>query len=97
MESDNRKTRFNGGLLVRAVLPLLILVTGWFGFTRLSVEVEKDSRVVAKKRNLRTQVEEIVTSDYPVTVETHGIVQAHNQVTLAAEILRHRDSSQPVV
>ena len=86
MEAENQKFRSAGGLLVRAVLPMLILVAGWFGYTELSVESEEKPRVTTKKRKPRTQVEEIVISDYPIRLKTYGIVQAHNQVTLAAEI-----------
>ena len=67
-------------------LPLLILVAGWFGYAKLSVQVEDKPSVAAKKKNPRTRVQEIVISDYPIRVQTYGIVQAHNQVTLAAEI-----------
>ena len=86
MASKNQTTRFYGGLLVRAGLPCLMLLAGWFGYTKLSVEVEEKPRVATKKRNPRTRVEEVVISDFPILVKTHGIVQSHNQVTLAAEI-----------
>lgn len=86
MEIENQNDRPNGGLLLRALLPILILLAGWLGYSKLSLEVAEESPVAAKKRIPRTRVEEIVVSDYPVQVKTHGIVQAHNQVTLAAEI-----------
>ncbi len=86
MTTENQTNSSLWQMLVRAALPVMILVAGWFGYSKLSVEVEAKPTVAAKKKNPRTRVQEITTSDYPVRVRTHGIVQAHNQVTLAAEI-----------
>lgn len=86
MESENRTTRSAGGLLVRAAVPLAILAAGWFGFAKISVEVDEEPSTATEKKNPRTRVEEITRTDYPVRVTTYGIVQAHNQVTLSAEI-----------
>lgn len=86
MESENRTTRSAGGLLVRAAVPLAILAAGWFGFVKISVEVDEEASTATEKKNPRTRVEEITRTDYPVRVTTYGIVQAHNQVTLSAEI-----------
>ncbi|WP_161603365.1 efflux RND transporter periplasmic adaptor subunit [Blastopirellula marina] len=35
---------------------------------------------------LRSRVEELEVVDYPVVVKTHAVVQAHNQVTLTAQV-----------
>lgn len=86
MQSENRTTRSAGGLLVRAAVPLAILAAGWFGFAKISVEVDEEPSTATEKKNPRTRVEEITRTDYPVRVTTYGIVQAHNQVTLSAEI-----------
>ena len=63
-----------------------ILAAGWFGYSRLSVEVVDKPTPAENKRTLRTRVEEIEVIDYPVVIQTHGVIQAHNQVTLTAEI-----------
>jgi RND family efflux transporter MFP subunit len=86
MATEIQTTQSFGGLLVRAGLPCLILLAGWFGYSKLSVEVASAPRAESKKRNPRTRVEEIAVTDYPVRVKTYGIVQAHDQVTLSAEI-----------
>jgi len=86
MATENHISRSSGGLLLRAALPCLILLLGWFGFSKLSVEIEDKPPVVEEKRVPRTRVEELAVRDYPIRVKTHGIVQAHNQVTLSAEI-----------
>ena len=86
MTIENQKPQTYVGLLIRAALPCLLLAVGWFGYAKLSVEVEDKPRVAKKKRIPRTRVEDVTVSDYPIRVKTHGIVQAHNPVTLAAEI-----------
>ncbi|TWU28124.1 Multidrug resistance protein MdtA precursor [Bythopirellula polymerisocia] len=78
--------RQTGGLLLRAALPCAILAGGWIGFSKLSVQIEEKPAPAADERTLRTKVEELEVIDYPVVIKTHGVVQAHNQVTLAAEI-----------
>lgn len=64
----------------------MILAGGWLGYALLSVEVEKKEAPEAPPRVLRTRVQDLDVTDYQVTVQTHGIVQAHNQVSLAAEV-----------
>src|SRR5690606_32919985 len=52
----------------------------------LSVEVEKEPPPEKEVRTLRTRVESLEVTDYPVRVETNAVVQAHNVVTLSAEV-----------
>lgn len=86
MPAESRTPRVLGDLFLRALLPCLILALGWFGFSQLSIVVEEPPQEVAPQRNPRTRVVKLKVADYPIRVKTHGIVQAHNQVTLAAEI-----------
>ena len=76
----------SAGTLLRLALPAMILAGGWLGYALLSVEVEKKEAPEAPPRVLRTRVQDLDVTDYQVTVQTHGIVQAHNQVSLAAEV-----------
>ena len=78
--------RQSGGLLLRAALPFAILLAGWIGYLKLSEQVGEEPAPAAEERTLRTKVEELEVIDYPVVIKTHGVVQAHNRVTLAAEI-----------
>lgn len=78
--------RTYGGLGLRAALPCAILVAGWWGYTQLAVEVAEEPVPETEERILRTRVVELEAGDYPVVITTHGTVQAHNQVTLAAEV-----------
>jgi RND family efflux transporter MFP subunit len=86
MATANMRIRRYSGLCLRAMLPCAILAAGWFGYSRLAIEVENRPTPAEKKRTLRTRIEELDVIDYPVVIETHGVVQAHNQVTLTAEI-----------
>ncbi|UUO04541.1 efflux RND transporter periplasmic adaptor subunit [Blastopirellula sp. J2-11] len=74
------------GHLLRLAIPCAILAAGWFGFQQLAIQVERPPRPVPKKVLLRSRVEELEVVDYPVVVKTHAVVQAHNQVTLTAQV-----------
>lgn len=73
-------------MLVRSLLPLAILAGGWFGYAQLSIELPKELPEAEAKQMLRTRVESIQTTSYPIVVQTNAVVQAHNPVTLNAEI-----------
>jgi RND family efflux transporter MFP subunit len=71
---------------VRAALPIVILAGGWWGFSRLAIEVEEPPPEAAEVRTLRTRVKTLEVTDYPVSIKTNAVVQAHNQVTMTAEV-----------
>ncbi|MEQ8848901.1 efflux RND transporter periplasmic adaptor subunit [Botrimarina sp.] len=62
------------------------MAAGWFGFEWIADEIDKPPPPAAKEVFLRTRVELIEATDYPVVVRTNAVVQAHNPVTLAAEV-----------
>lgn len=72
--------------LLRVAIPLGILAAGYVGFSFLAVEVEEEKEDPVADQVLRTRVDDIHFGDYPVVVRTNGIVQAHNEVTLSAEV-----------
>ncbi|QDU56949.1 efflux RND transporter periplasmic adaptor subunit [Aeoliella mucimassa] len=74
------------GLLLRVAIPCVILAAGWFGFQILASHVEEEPAPEPKKLLLRSRVEEMEVVDFPVTIETNAVVQAHNQVTLNAQV-----------
>ncbi|QDS97381.1 efflux RND transporter periplasmic adaptor subunit [Adhaeretor mobilis] len=86
MATSNRLYGSLAGLCIRAAVPCAILVGGWVGYSKLSVQEEDAPISVVEKRILRTRVVELEVTDYPVLIKTQGIVQSHNQVTLTAEI-----------
>ncbi|MEW4453761.1 efflux RND transporter periplasmic adaptor subunit [Bremerella sp. JC817] len=86
MTTSSHKSFSLLGLLLRLAIPCVILAAGVVGFQVLSAKVEQPPRQEPKKVLLRTRVEEMHTTDYPVVVHTHAVVQAHNQVTLTAQV-----------
>lgn len=74
------------GVLFRAALPLAVLASGVIAYQRLSVAVDEEQEPPSERQVIRTRVAELVTADYPVIIQQNGIVQAHNEVTLSAEI-----------
>lgn len=68
----------------RVAMPLVLLVLGGAGFLWLSREPEKPKLPPATPQPLRTQVQELALSDYPVVVTTHGTVRAHQESTVSA-------------
>lgn len=81
-------TRLTGlfGVLARSALPICILAAGTGAYSILSNEPEKPKSPPVEKQDLRTKVTELRITDYPVVIKTHGIVQAHNEVSISAEV-----------
>lgn len=77
---------FLAGVLLRLALPCGILAAGWIGFQLLADQVEKPPLPEGKEVLLRSRIEEMEVVDYPVVVETHAFVQAHNQITLTSQV-----------
>lgn len=74
------------GLIFRALIPLVVLAGGIYGYRILSVEPEEAKSGPPAPQMIRTQVATLETGQYPVVVRTHGVVQPHNLVTLSAEV-----------
>lgn len=74
------------GMLLRGLLPMAILAGGGYAYWVLSVETEATKSPPAKKEVLKTRVVELQIQDYPVVIETNGIVQSHNDVILNAQV-----------
>ncbi len=75
------------GMLLRVALPVGVLAAGLYAYQLLSVPVEKDPEPPPEKRLIRTRVIELRAQDYPIVINKNGIVQAHNQVILSAEVI----------
>ncbi|MCM2369823.1 efflux RND transporter periplasmic adaptor subunit [Aporhodopirellula aestuarii] len=72
--------------LTRVLIPICILASGGYGFAVLSVEPPEDAARPVQEQKLRSRVTSLSVCDYAVKIETHGIVSAHNRVTLSAEV-----------
>lgn len=86
MASPTDQSRSYAGIVVRLLFPCVVLIAGWYGFSQLSIEIDQPPEDAEQKAQLRTRVQELVVTDYPVMIKTHAVVQPHNQVTLTSEV-----------
>jgi RND family efflux transporter MFP subunit len=71
---------------LRILFPICALVLGWIGYGLLSKEPEKAKRPVAPVRVIKTKVLDLVRQDYQTVINTQGVVRAHNEATLTAQV-----------
>lgn len=85
MSEKTSATQFVG-YLTRIAIPLAILAVGVGSFAMLAVEIDEEKSPPVPPQVIQTRVKELEVLDYDVVVKTHGIVQAHNDVRLSAEV-----------
>jgi RND family efflux transporter MFP subunit len=73
-------------VVVRAALPLGILVVGWAAFSILSGRPEAPKAPEAEKPPIRTKVTGLKVQDYTVTIKTHGEIQPHTEIVVSAQV-----------
>ncbi|MAI31620.1 MAG: efflux transporter periplasmic adaptor subunit [Planctomycetaceae bacterium TMED240] len=73
-------------LLLRFILPACILAGGWYGFRQLSIPMEEEVVEPPEPTQVRSRVQPLEIGSYQVYIETNGLVSAHDQVTLSAEV-----------
>lgn len=73
-------------MAVRVILPIAVLVAGGYAYSKLSVEQEEAKTPPVEKEVLRSKVLELRIGDYAVVIEANGMVQAHNEITLSAQV-----------
>ncbi len=93
MSSDNTKQDLagyassgSGSKAIRVAMPIVLLAIGWIGYSLLSHEPEKAKSLPAKPQAIRTKVAELRLQDYPVIIKANGLVQPHNEITVAAQV-----------
>ncbi|MFN0128019.1 MAG: efflux RND transporter periplasmic adaptor subunit [Verrucomicrobiales bacterium] len=79
-----RDRRF--GWIVRLWPAAAILGAGWLAFTLLARQKPKHPVPAAPPQAIRTRVMELETADYRVSVKTHGVVRAYDEITVTAEV-----------
>ena len=72
--------------LLRLVAPIALLAIGVGAYTYFAIAPEKEKAPKAEAKPIRTSVTELAVEDYQVTIKTNGIVQAHNEVSLSAQV-----------
>ncbi len=84
-ESRKRRSRFLP-MILRAFVPLAVLVSGWVGYSILSVEPEEAKSPEAEPRMIKTRAMELHVQDFPTTIRTRGVIRAHNEVVLTPQV-----------
>ena len=72
--------------LVRVGLPIALIIMSYIGYRILGVEPEEVKRPPAPPRTVKTKVESLDLQNYQTVIETRGVVKAHNEVGLTAEV-----------
>ena len=80
-----RRSRISS-TLTRLGLPAAVLLAGGIGYALLSRKPAKPELPPAKAQPIRTRVIEVKVRDFPVKVRTQGIVRAHQESTLSAQV-----------
>jgi RND family efflux transporter MFP subunit len=73
-------------LAVRAILPVFLLIAGAASYLWFSQESPQIAQPSPKPRPLEVRVEELKRTDFQVRVASHGLIQAHSQVSLTAQV-----------
>ncbi len=71
-------------MLVRILIPILILASGFGAWKWLGIPAEEPKPVHSPPQKLKTERMELSLSDFPVILETQGTVRAHHTTTITA-------------
>ncbi len=72
--------------LIRLLLPIVVLATGYLGYRLLSEKEEKKSPRRPISRVIEAEALLLQKTDYRVTLLSQGIVQPHNQTSLTPRV-----------
>jgi RND family efflux transporter MFP subunit len=73
-------------IVLRIVLPILILAIGVFAWMRLGVPVEEPQPERRDPQLLQTARLELQRTNFPVILDSQGVVRAHYETTLTAQV-----------
>jgi RND family efflux transporter MFP subunit len=86
-------------IVLRLLIPLLIIVSGWFLMKQFARPDETiDSEETAQEPERPTQKAEVIPlerQDYQVTIQANGVVQAHTTTQLTARVGGRVESLHP--
>ena len=86
-EPEMTPSRLNvAAVLLRLVAPIALLAIGIGAYTYFAIAPEKEKAPKAESKPIRTSATELAIEDYQVIIKTNGIVQAHNEVSLSAQV-----------
>ena len=75
-----------GAKALRFILPLVFLAMGGLGYAYLSTPEEEEKAPPPKEQVIRTRVTELAVHDYTIIIDSNGVVQPHNEITLSAQV-----------
>ena len=73
-------------MLVRILIPVLILLLGGLAALQLSKSVETPKPSHAPDQKLKSEVTELHRTDYPLILNSQGVVRAHYETTLTPTV-----------
>jgi len=73
-------------IVLRIILPILIFAIGVFAWMRLGVPVEEPQPERRERQLLQTERLELQRTDFPVVLDSQGVVRAHYETTLTAQV-----------
>lgn len=73
-------------VIVRALIPLGLLVAGWLGYASLSVEKAAEKHPEPEERVIKTEVIELHRQDFQTVFHIQGVARAHNEAPLTTQV-----------
>ncbi|MFC7336201.1 efflux RND transporter periplasmic adaptor subunit [Haloferula chungangensis] len=73
-------------MLIRILIPILILLLGGLAAFQLSKSVESPKISHSREQKLRSEVTELRRTDFPLILESQGVVRAHHETTLTPTV-----------
>lgn len=73
-------------MLVRILIPILILLVGGIAAFQISKSIEAPKPSHAREQKLKTEVTELRRTDFPIILESQGVVRAHYETTLTPTV-----------
>jgi RND family efflux transporter MFP subunit len=73
-------------LIIRILLPVILIVVGAVGYSMLSKSEPAPAPPRPKPKALEARVTELKREDYQILVPSQGMIRAHSQVALTAQV-----------
>lgn len=71
---------------VRVLLPILLLVGGGYGFSKLSVKKEETKPPRPDAKELEVEVQPLTRESYQILIPSQGAIRAHTEVSINAQV-----------
>ena len=94
-EQENASSGSRSAMVVRILLPLVLLAAGGASYVWFSKEPPQIAQPRPKPKPLEVRVAELKRLDYQIGLPTHGVMQAHNEAVLTAQVGGRVDTISP--